>query len=886
MSARRSLQRARGRRGAPTRGSALLLTMFTIVALLTLGTTFIAISVGESRQTRNDRELQAARGVAMYGINWLTSYMSLPGAWRAASAYNASGASYTGRDKATGYADKLYTLQGTDTSQADDANNKKISWMGRTLDIVPATVTDDSNGYPVFVESIGALTTAIQGGAVVQLTADLIGVFDLEFSRLTPDASNSNKMQGQPAQYKLKSTAYVFHQADTTGLYVTENGKLKPNMGKAAAVRSITVRIRPQSPVDFALYESNMRSWTTPGINAQYGDNSYADNGLTVNDASQKGLLQQLFNTVELDTVGIPKDYKLNGNMRADGSLTPGDKFASKAGSLKVLASQADLNSVQINGNSSGFAAKLYANQNLTVPTSPSGTQPDAFSFTDANISDADKSKIFGGQKSPTFASTTRGLPALADYMTGYVVQNSATDASCSSATGAPQLKAGWASQVAQQDSLGYIKVATPGTGAVAVTSSTNTGSDVEFDNTSSSPIKAPGVARVKITFSTDTSGNSKVTVRKIGAYSGKDVDTSGVFDPNGHSVSEFKNGMLYVDGGNVEVEGTAPPNFTVVAAASSDRPTVATPAKMVNGVLTPQQGQPVLIRPDDQTNLTRNGGGIYVDGETKIGGNYLFPHDPISGAITQVPVLDPVSNKYVWPAYDPSKIGTQCASVDSSGNLITSTVNVKDSNGTIVKKNYNPSDPSAITSEAPLVREGNVSITGNITKPMSGATGSFGIVAQNYILLSDQSSSKSTTSAELKVDGVLMSMTRSVQYGGFLNQVSSTSGNGNNPYYRALGAQPDATTGAIKGSIPRPRLKYKGSNKFTLNGSIVGQYADVESTTDGTGYITQNINSDLSLRSALPPMLPTFSREQLRAPITWVVVALGDSAGTKAGTK
>lgn len=819
--------RGKKRDGAARRkGSALILTMFTIAALLTLGTTFIAISIGESRQARGDKELQMARGVAMYGINWITSYMALPTAWRVGV-----GAGPSGRDDSI--ADKKYILRGT------NSENNQISWVGRTVDFVPGphpVNAADTDSCWKIGETQGKLST---GATAVQLTDDqMIGLYDITVTRLSATGTGGNaSLTGQPTQYEVRCRGYVFTQQNTDGLFLADGAI---DASKAAAVREIKMRIRPQNPLDFAVYEANMRSWNIPGFNTQFGLNNRSDNGLGTIDPNeyppgsmaakeadlQRELLHNMYNQVQLDTIGIPKNYEMKGNFRCDGSITPGDPFAKVAGSIHVQASTAaDLATIKFTGANNGFAAPL------------SGQKFDSTSFTNEQ-----KTSIFQGANAPAFASTSRGLPAVADYMTGYVADitswptptgNPATEPPVT--TAAVSKADGWAATLATappgpNEISGYVKVSTPPTGAVKVSGSTLDGADIEIVD-GGSAIQQPGFARVQVSFS-KVNGVDKVTVQKVGAYSGKVVPTSGA--PYGtYDASQFKNGMLYVDGGNVEVQGTVPANFTVVAAASSDRPTVATPAvRNAQGQLVPQQGLPVLITPQQQSQLSsgQSNPGIYRDGNDAI---FIKNAD---GKIQNIPAWDPVTSKFYWPAYDPKKIGAQ------AGNS------------------------TAVTSEAPLVREGNVSITGDLKK--QGTTGSLGIVAQNYVLLSDQS--KDSSKNTLQVDAVLMSMSRSVQYGGFL----TGEGAGVNPYYQAM-------AGA---GLRRPAHNVTNGT-FKLNGSIIGQYADVESTTGGVGYTTQKISADSALRSSMPPCFPNFSRDQMRAPIVWVVVAMSDSASTKAGT-
>lgn len=813
-----------GKKGATRRGSALLLTLFTVAALLTLGTTFIAISIGESRQTRNDREMQLARGVAMYGISWVTSYMALPTAWITG----------TQRDTDTGNADKQYTLHGTNFGSG--GTNNQIAWLGRTLSF--GSANNANNAFHWVIRR----TTGT--GSEVTLQDGLTGTFELEVERIKADGSNN--LARQSAQYLVTSTACVFSGAP---VYNTDG---TADRTQAAAVRVLKMRIRAQNPLDFAIYESNMRSWNIPGFNTQFGQNERTDNGLGIIDPStapngsqkqknlqyQVDLLDEMYRKVQLDSIGIPQGYQMKGNFRCDGvANAANDPFASVAGSVRMFATnETELKTINFTGSQVSFA---NGQTNLYNGTSNLGS-----------ASNSALQSVFPGKsyQADCFRET-RGLPAVADYMRGPVADTSVWGSGSPNGVAAPvSMQDGWAYTEAKTapnsttgEVSGYIKVATPLKGAVEVTQgvgdSTGGGADVEIPT--GGGIQAPGFARIKIEFQPD---GQTVKIQKIGAYSGKPVAGAQYpYDGQSVPVNQIQKRMLYVDGGNVEVSGTVPPNFTVVSAASSDRPTVASPGAPDPNDSTrmvPQSGLPILIRPDQHGQFANT---IYKD-----------PNDALfksvtdaNGKITQVPVKDS-NGKFWWPAYDPTKAGEQ------SGN------------------------PAAVTSEAPLVREGNVSIVGNLQKA-SGGSGTLGIVAQNYILLSDQ-----TGSSNLKVDAVLMSMNRSVQYGGFLTASSSDSKF--NPYYQQLGANV-ASNGAFYGNMPKPKTAVS-NGKFELNGSIIGQYADVESTTGGVGYTSQVMKQDASLRSSMPSLFPNFSRDQMKSLITWVVVAVSDSAATKEGTK
>lgn len=801
---------------ASTRGSALVLTLFTVVALLTLGTTFIAISIGESRQSRGDKDSTLARNVAMYGVNWATSYMSMPAAW-----VDHDDTHPARRDGS----DRLWLLKPTDAS----SDPKVVSWMNRTLRWSQEDGASNTIKWFLRMHTQGT-------SAVVDLSSQgLQGVFDLEIEKLSSDKTGQEHLSTQLPNYSIKSTGYVFKAGEIP--YTVEGSTLRLNVNAALAARAVTVRIHEEAPWDSTLHESNMRSWNIPGFNTQFGINSAVDNGTgEINPANfppgsqeaqqaqlQQQLLQQMFNEVQLDSVGIPTNYQASGNFRVDGvdQTDPDynaqfDPFARVAGSIHVFATnQAEADTIKFNG-------------------SVSWSNPDADASHVGNTYDGGYNKDNMFTKTPQ-TNRTKGLPAVADYMTGYIA-----DTTNRVAGKAPvERTTGWVEQFANPSTLpsgsvaGYVKVATPASGVTddnVVGSGWVRGKDIEMLPPGSNPVQQPGFARTEIKFE-----NGKVYVTKTGAYSGLRVDDgTGIFDAAGVDPAKIANGVIYVDGGNVEVKGTVPASLTIVAGASSDRPTVATRGVRENGSLVAKPGLPVLITPDQHASIPTS---IYRDG-ADVG----FAADG-NGRLTKIPAK--VGDKYFWPAYDPTKVGKQAG------------------------------DDTAVTSEAPVVREGNVSIVGDVTK---GSGGNLGIVAQNYILLSDQTAGRSGSGQELKVESVLMSMSRSVQYGGFMS-------GGVNDYYKSMAVSPDSSSGTIRGSIPRPRYQVN-NGKFKLKGSIIGAFADVESTKNGVGYALQDIGHDASLKNAAPPMMPNFSRNKIKSAIRYVVVAISDSAVTRSGTK
>lgn len=776
----------RRRRQPLKRGAALLMTLFTVAALLALGTTFIGISIGESRQSAAEMYSGVAKQLGSLGVNWAASYMCDPRHW-----------SNTGTNFQTGYIgyDLTNKVNGDTTTQY--INNPL--WMGKAYRYTKTATTPNN----VWSFTVGADNTNVPTAATAFVIASpdqntqgfsFWGVVDI---RITETLSTAN----QPPQYVVVATSRVYKAQDP---------------GNVMATRTITARLRAETVADYSVFESNMRTWDAPGKNKEY-----APPQTNTNDYNMYTSIRSML----VDEVGIPTNYTMSGDFRADGSADPNDQFAQYSGNVNIFAhNQTQLNTVRFQGSTS-------------IATGKNNAYDTALNRNDTN------SGIFTKgleHKDPQQLPKTSKFLDVRDPSGAMVV----VDASRPSGGGI------WSAKAANEN--GYFKVESD-TADDFVNLATNPSGAGNIEFSSSSPGQ-PGVAKMVITFN----GNGGATVTKIGAYSGRQVGGTTTY------TAASLPSVLYIDGGNVEVQGNAPKGVTVVAAASTDRPTTAvntatnppTTGLMNYGntaVMNTLRQKTIYapVDPEGPTRVVDQAGNVTLimppdrGLQATFGASARWPRDA-EGKITG-PYMDTSCSppRPYWPAFDPATVGV------AGGD---------------------------ITSNAPVVREGNLSVVGDVgkTNPSSGV----GLVAQNYIFLSDQRAASTT----LNVNAVLMSLEHSVQYGGFLSNPASNTGMAD--YWKNMGGRGAGAT------LRRPANLAQLQNNagtFNLQGSVIGKFADVESGKTGTnpdapvyvGYNSQSFQTDPNLKNNLPPSFPQFDRTQT-APVAFVILAWSDGSSLR----
>jgi hypothetical protein len=132
--------------------------------------------------------------------------------------------------------------------------------------------------------------------------------------------------------------------------------------------------------------------------------------------------------------------------------------------------------------------------------------------------------------------------------------------------------------------------------------------------------------------------------------------------------------------------------------------------------------------------------------------------------------------------------------------------------------------------------REGNVVIADDVRYNEKSGN-QLGLFAQNFVLLNDNTPKDPVTGEEkMTIDAVLVSKERTV------SMDWDNTGRQNIDTWRQLMA---------------PRAVDEPQRKISINGSVIGEYIDVEGDQLGRGYKNQDFKYDLSLRNANPPFMP-----------------------------
>ncbi|MCE1249083.1 MAG: hypothetical protein LWY06_20810 [Firmicutes bacterium] len=609
---------------------------------------------------------------------------------------------------------------------------------------------------------------------------------------------------GQPPQFVATSTGTIFKTGST----------------KMVAARQVEVRFREKSALDNLLFVQNMRAWDLVG------------NGVAppnANDGSN-------------DSVGIPANYTANGSVVIDGNSeyateTSGNLrfFNPNSGNVHFYG-QTSI-SQQQNYDSSGNAinsdanGKIFQGGLMTGQTSVGLPEKNNFMSVDYN-----------GNGSIATSEQGTAVTLAKDY-SGTNSSGSAYNKSyfrCGDndgITGRSTNEIGHSKATKPERWVGEYGM--PNTAANISAMSQDAPSDVEFDGLMLN--SKPGFAKFTVEFG----AAGTVTVKKTTAYTKKSYTLL-----NNVSVDTIKNGILYFEGGNVEVKnaqnnGGFKGQLTIVSAEDSVREATSYSITTANGKTITQYSteernrsvypnNPELWTPGKVSNqqissvvqqYSSGAGSIYVPFNSSALPVRVDPTTGnLSGSFDRVPPYY-VGGKWVWPGE--STIKNTIKNVAKEGGGYISVFN-------------------------DIEREGNVTIGGNLTYA-GGGNNALGIIAKNYILLN--SDDVSVNSPELTVNAVLMSFDHSVQFD-------------------------DVNMSGKDSWISQPGM----NGKFNFTGSNISQFADVEGKIDGTGYTNQSLTYDQNLKTTLPPNFPRwdFMKMSADAVIEYVVLNYQDKGASK----
>jgi hypothetical protein len=326
----------------------------------------------------------------------------------------------------------------------------------------------------------------------------------------------------QPSQYLLVSTAQLYRGGNTN---------------EVLATRTVEARIRESMASDYMHFIQQARAWDAQGVSPD----------------SQPNVR---------DLVGLPESYTEQGKMRVDGGYfknSDGSRGDRDPGNFVVYDTngnnQFDKNKLDfrgqltINGANNRFRPKQGQDQDIANEDFPNGVNANAFSI---------------------------GLPSTAttDGAPGYLNRDKNNDGNLTQAG-----EQGLAYQLAKDSSLtGNNSEGRPWINGIVPPEGSGKGTNILGDSSngmvmvkSSSPPSSPGwievngdaraddpnadtrpgFAKIQVVLDGD-----KVSVYKIGKYSGLVEAVPGMENVK---ASQFKNGLLYVNGLNVEVTNVNP---------------------------------------------------------------------------------------------------------------------------------------------------------------------------------------------------------------------------------------------------------------------------------------------------------------------------------------
>lgn len=270
----------------------------------------------------------------------------------------------------------------------------------------------------------------------------------------------------------------------------------------------------------------------------------------------------------------------------------------------------------------------------------------------------------------------------------------------------------------------------------------------------------------------------------------------------------QLASGLIYVQGGNVVVK-TDPTNkfqgkLSIVAAEDPARES---------------------FTPNAST-IYSNAARAYFDYQKNRWDTYVHNHN----------VLPPDPGSYPTPPYTV----TQLRAAQTAGLIPPNSLESGMPNNQILwpappVENNAAGQPQRYTVE----REGNVVIADDVRyNDKSG--NQLGLFAQNFVLLNDNTPVDMTKPPaereSMTIDAVLVSKERTVSFDW------DNTGRQNETTWKQLTA---------------PRGVNDPQRTININGSVIGEYIDVEGDQIGRGYKNQTFKYDLSLRNANPPFMP-----------------------------
>ncbi len=768
------------------RGISMILALFTVAVLITLSITFLALAHNESRSSRSGYFQAASLQACNWALDYLINYMQAPP--------NLTGGSSM---QFTSLTDRYFTLRIHDGAGMPGG-------MFR--------------GYPVRVrQGTTAQRTIFFGDPFIPtripIGNELEAVVEMDFSTVTVDTT---AIEGQPQRYTVSIRSRVYRQGDP--------------LTSPLASRQVDVRLLEDSATRRKTNENDV-SWDVQGNVPGARDEL----------AMRVGIPEDYTETMPVRIVGHLGDpnlrqswYDASGRIRylfppnaAGGAMFRQGVSIAQSTNLDRQGDEVD--PATDAGLYSGGISRLAPRLGLPQASEPGEVFPyitkRAGNQVERGYGQYKASRRQGGNSLSGFIEidSTAGAMRTGQVNPDGTISFGAAPVIDPSATDSDPLPAGVTLPPGEQ--TGKVEVRN----AIEMDPralSTNPAIKAQANNT-------PGIPNVVVTLG-QGADNDRVSIQLEGKYSGQ------LFDIPGYQnvpISSFKEGVLYVKGGNVKVQ-TAPGakvagHLTIVAGEGTDREIV--------GV-----------------------------------------------AANQTPLYDPATSIYHQAARD------FFDARDQNGNLLNRGEAGPPYSAAQLGLNGFPADRMFYPPPKPGVeREGNL-IVGSDLEYADSQPSVLGLVAQNFVMLNDRNFAAELPNPDMTVDAALLSFERSVQF-----DWDNTAGNpdflSKRDVQRNLvgitGIPPDPGTPPEAITLKSGRqfaardtriLNAKG--KIQLRGSITSRFADVEGAylqmTNTVGGQTYTANphfgyTDQALifypyqTHVLPPNFPRYNLTRSQIPFT-----------------
>ena len=744
--------------GHKQRGMALVLALFVTFLLATLSLAFVTLMMEDSRGSRASSWQVMATEAAEWGVHTTLSYMGRGGNWQPAFD-----------------AERLAFFDLLNPSQP----NGMAHLVASTGDGSQSDVKGEAGeGEDASMRRLRLLDPALPTGTVLRLGEEMLARVEVEVRPLQVPLSSFGP--GQAAHYQLVSRAELY-RSDSLG---SENPT-------PVAVSVLEAQVRPEVETTALFQVQNMRSWDIQG--GGLGNPSLADRIL------------------------IPSDFTSAGSVRVTGvdPNDPGAPWQDQAGNVRFQDPNSD--KMVFRGELSVAQLSNVDNAGNPVTTADPQNFPGGVVFGSDFTPLPDPKRYLNYDKNGDGVIGSGSEPQPEDIVDPSqdwgLLAAAAVETGGNSPHGMPV--------------RGYYKV------DKQLVSAAHAQSPRTPDPTSSTPLGnqdyRPPIPEVQVTLKeggflevnvwSTSAGDAGATSSVGNLNAAADSAMGPLRGPLGQTfhVSQLKNGVLYVEGGQVVVR-----------------------SELSDGNASEFEGRLQIVASQDGTRRGQAVGSemVYPNAKTSIYHKAAEEFFEWQKARLTLSPTDPDyadASSFKAPPYTVEQLVQGAAAGHVTAD--TSSLASVPANGLY----WPPPKPS-------MEREGNLVVGSDILKK-EGSNSVLGLTAENYLLLGDRSLAQKAVPNELQVDDWNNTAVNRTTTGGgtkAFNTISSPGFNG----------------------------------KITLRGSMLAPFSNVEGDLQGRGYPRQQFLHDDDLLRWAPPFQPrTLLSEYSNAQITiaWSIISFTD---------